>query len=94
MTPKGEPRPDYVKCVRRADGARTWCGFEVTPTYGWTFVDVTHAAENGRRRGRLLACPLCVKVIIEALHLMRNREVLGRYTLEEVIAALESAEAE
>lgn len=59
--------PDYVKHVRMTHvdfKHMTWCGQPIT---GWDFVDAEHAAENGRKDGRLVACESCVRAITNAL---------------------------
>ena len=63
-----EDRPDYVKCVAHEHvdlTGRSWCGREVA--LEWHFFDPSHAAENGRQDGRLVACPACVAAITTAL---------------------------
>ena len=64
---KYEERPDWVHCVGLGyqDGREneSWCGGSDKPF----FVDAGHAALNGKHRGRLVACPECVKAINEAL---------------------------
>lgn len=59
--------PDYVKHVRMSHADfthQTWCG---NPVSGWDFLDAEHAAENGRKQGRLIACKSCVTAITKAL---------------------------
>lgn len=62
-------RPDWVHCVGidaiRTDGKTTWCGksYELRPF----FQDIDHAAFNGERGGRLVACPECVEEITRCL---------------------------
>ena len=64
-------RPDYIRCVvledTMPDGKKTWCG---VPSYSYdkSFVDVTHAALNGKQEGRLVVCPDCIKEITSALN--------------------------
>lgn len=65
------PRPDYVHCIADregiADGAparEAWCGRQLS---GFHFVDIDHAALNGRQEGRLVACSTCVREIVAAL---------------------------
>jgi len=55
-------RPDYVHCVATgvAHDSHSWCG---KPLVGWYFQDATHAALNGLKGGRLLACPDCSEAI-------------------------------
>lgn len=59
--------PDYVHHVGFGyqDGrvSKAWCGSSERPF----FVDACHAALNGHHKGRLVACPECVKLINEAL---------------------------
>lgn len=60
-------RPDYVYCILRADlrhKHETWCE---RPPEGFGFVNIDHAAENGKQQGRLVACPQCVDAITKAL---------------------------
>lgn len=60
-------RPDYVTCIAdtHADNkGKTWCGEVVN---GFTFVDVDHAAMNGRSKGRLVVCPECRDAAIAGL---------------------------
>ena len=60
-------RPDWVHCIRHThvDRLKTnWCG---RPATGWDFVGADHAAENGRKGGRLVACRQCVAAISDAL---------------------------
>jgi len=59
--------PDWVKHVRMTHvdfKHLTWCGERIS---GWDFCDAEHAAENGRKQGRLVACKACVKAITDAL---------------------------
>lgn len=59
-------RPEYVKCIYRAtSGNEAWCGKRVV---GFTFLDIDHAAEHGKKEGRLLACPECVAAVTKALN--------------------------
>jgi hypothetical protein len=61
-------RPEWVRCVAHdhVDLKDTsWCGRSIA--HEWAFVDPSHAAENGRQGGRLVACPACVAAIIAAL---------------------------
>lgn len=60
-------RPDYVHCIERAHvhyKGMSWCG---KPVFGFKFVSIDHAAENGKQQGRLVACPECVEAITQAL---------------------------
>ena len=62
-------RPEYIKCVLTGmQGGelkgKTWCGASVQ---GWTFFDPTHAALNGLKHGRPVACPECSGAIAKAL---------------------------
>lgn len=61
-------RPDYVSCVGFGDAVtdddkKTWCGRKESPH----FVDVNHAALNGKQEGRLIVCGECRHEIIKAL---------------------------
>jgi hypothetical protein len=61
-------RPDYVHCVRHEHlelTGQSWCGRVLRDE--WAFVNPSHAAENGRQGGRLVACPACVVAITAAL---------------------------
>ena len=61
-------RPEYVRCVADTHAERqglSWCGRRVEGE--WHFVDVDHAALNGRNEGRLIVCPECLSVLITAL---------------------------
>ena len=61
-------RPDYIKCIEHSHvdlEDTSWCGRELY--HEWAFVDAAHAAEHGRKAGRLVACPDCVDAITEAL---------------------------
>ena len=63
-----DDRPDWVRCIAHthADLAgQAWCGRDVAG--GWAFVDAAHAAENGRKGGRLVACPACAESVAAAL---------------------------
>lgn len=59
--------PDFVHHVGKGyqDGRENmpWCGSSEKPF----FLDASHAALNGDHKGRLVACPECVKKIHEAL---------------------------
>lgn len=60
-------RPDYVHCIERNHAnhkGESWCGKRI---FGWNFVGVDHAAEHGKQRGRMVACPECVEAITQAL---------------------------
>lgn len=62
-------RPEWVHCVGYDHIARqrqTWCGRTLEP-FEWMFMNPSHAAENGRQDGRLVACPACVEAITTAL---------------------------
>ena len=73
--------PDYVHCVLTglydipadAPGGpraerKTWCGREGAElAHEWLFMDPTHAALNGKKGGRLVACPECAKAIAAAV---------------------------
>ena len=59
--------PDYVHHVQMTHldfKHMTWCGQRAI---GWNFVDAEHAAENGRKDGRMVACKNCVSAITKAL---------------------------
>jgi len=63
-------RPEYVKCVgfgdiEIIDGKKTWCGVD----YGLAkpFVDIDHAALNGKNEGRFIVCGHCRHEIIKAI---------------------------
>lgn len=63
-------RPEWNKCALTGLGVpperKTWCGR--TPDAGeWCFADVSHAAINGRAKGRLVLCGDCRDEIVEAL---------------------------
>lgn len=58
---------DHIKHIMRthADFKHlTWCGKSVM---GFTFVDLSHAAENGLSNGHLVACKNCTKAAVKAL---------------------------
>lgn len=67
-------RPDYVHCVGfgdainaiRTSGQKTWCGVDHGAVEPF-FVDIDHAAFNGKAKGRLIVCGECRHKIIEAL---------------------------
>lgn len=62
-------RPEYVKCVRHEHAERTrfsWCG-RTLYEFEFAFLGVDHAAENGRQKAWLVACPACVEAITTAL---------------------------
>lgn len=62
-------RSDYIKCIEdtHSDSNRkTWCGKEYNQ-FDFTFLDIEHAAFNGRSGRRLQACKDCVKAINLAL---------------------------
>ena len=61
-------RPDYIKCIAdtHADNkGKTWCGRTLVMEFA--FVDIDHAAMNGRNKGRLVVCPECRDAVIAAL---------------------------
>lgn len=61
-------RPDYVHCIAdvHADNVgKSWCGRDIRMEFH--FMNIDHAAFNGRGEGRLVACPDCVAKIIAAL---------------------------
>ena len=64
----------HVTCITdthaNADGA-TWCG-KPKNRFDFRFMDIDHAAMNGRNGGRLTVCPQCRKSVIAGL---RNQEV-------------------
>jgi hypothetical protein len=47
----------------------SWCGRDFNAVGGmeWWFVDIDHAAESGRQRSLVVACPKCVAAIVKAL---------------------------
>lgn len=60
-------RPEWVYCIERKHvdhKGKSWCGKRV---FGFLFVDVSHAAENGAQQGRLVACRECAHTITVAL---------------------------
>jgi len=58
-------REDYIKCVNLVNTiGGSWCG----GNQAGRFVDVDHAALNGRNEGRLVVCPECREAIIKALN--------------------------
>lgn len=62
-------RPDYIKCIEDThtdSNRKTWCGKEYNQ-FEFTFLDIEHAAFNGRNGGRLAACKDCIKAITKAL---------------------------
>lgn len=62
-------RPDYIACVQQTHETlkgTSWCGRDVSRE--WAFTGASHAAENGRKAGNLVACPECVARIVRALH--------------------------
>ena len=62
-----QDRPEWVRCITHTHVdllTKTWCGRNAE---GWNFVDASHAAENGRKDGRLVACRKCVAAICKAL---------------------------
>lgn len=62
-----EHRPEWVHCVGHVHvdlKGTTWCGRLERPF----FQDAAHAAENGRKGGRLVVCRECAAAITEALH--------------------------
>lgn len=61
-------RPDYIKCIARTHvghQGESWCGARITMQF--YFVSLDHAAENGLQQGRLVACPQCLEIAINAL---------------------------
>lgn len=60
-------RPEWIACIAdtRADlKTKMLCGRWVE---GFSFLDIDHAANEGRRKGRLVPCPECRDVAIAAL---------------------------
>lgn len=59
----------HVRCITDthadAKGA-TWCG-KPADQFEWTFMDIDHAAMNGRNGGRLTVCPSCRAAVIAGL---------------------------
>ncbi len=64
-------RPEWVHCVRRSHVDLlhlTWCGRDLRLSpFEFAFVDASHAAENGDRKQRPVACLACVGAITKAL---------------------------
>lgn len=61
-------RPSYVDCIEdnhKDNIGMSWCGRSIA--YETHFMDIDHAAMNGRNQGRLVACSECTKAIIKAL---------------------------
>jgi hypothetical protein len=61
-------RPEWVKCIEHDHTelrGKTWCGRCAAGAFFFQGCD--HAAENGRQRGRLFACPECVEAVCAAL---------------------------
>lgn len=64
-------RPEYVKCIRVDVGEAhtlyglSWCGRRIDMEFH--FQDIDHAAVNGYNKGRLVACPDCVRNVVTAL---------------------------
>lgn len=57
-------REEYIKCVRLSSQYKaTWCGSGDVSG----FIDVDHAALNGKDEGRLVVCPECREAIVKAL---------------------------
>lgn len=66
QTTEGE-RPEYEVCISDTHADRkgkAWCGKRV---WGFAFVDVDHAAQNGRSEGRLIVCRDCLSRATAAL---------------------------
>lgn len=59
----------HVTCITdthgEANGA-TWCG-KPKDQFDFRFMDIDHAAMNGRNGGRLTVCPKCRKAVIAGL---------------------------
>ncbi len=58
---------DYIRCISDAhveNKGKAWCGKIIT---GFSFVNIDHAAFNGRGGGYLVACSECTAKIIKAL---------------------------
>lgn len=61
-------RPEWIKCVadiHEDNKGKSWCGRVITTEFH--FVDIDHAALNGRKEGRLVVCLKCLKAITRAL---------------------------
>ena len=62
-------RPEYVKCILdvgcQTNDFSSWCGRDIRGEF--SFVDIDHAALNGRKAGRLVACPECFERVVAAL---------------------------
>jgi hypothetical protein len=68
-------RPEYVKCIAypivNADTGKfdkSWCGRDIGREFAFTGLD--HAAAEGIREGRLLACSECLEKAWHALNSM------------------------
>lgn len=60
-------RPEHEVCISdtHIDGkGKSWCGKGFS---GFTFMNVDHAAQNGRSRGRLIVCRDCLSLAVTAL---------------------------
>jgi len=63
-------RPEYEKCVLLTIKDRkneTWCDRR-KHSFEWCFLDVDHAALNGRAEARQIVCKGCLKEIIKSLN--------------------------
>ncbi len=62
-------RPHDIACVNLTDDERpslAWCGRATQ--FEFSFIDTTHAALNGKAKGRLMVCEQCRDAIIAALN--------------------------
>lgn len=60
---------DSIQCIKHDHVDlldTTWCGRKVNQ-FERCFLDIDHAAENGRQDGFLVACPKCAKAVYVAL---------------------------
>lgn len=58
---------DYIKHIMRESQSEdnlTWCGEQY---FGFAFINIEHAAENGFIQGRLIACPDCIESVVISL---------------------------
>lgn len=60
-------RPEWTRCIARdGDPCASWCGRSLF-RMDKAFIDATHAAENGARGGRPVACRQCTDAVVKAL---------------------------
>ncbi len=60
---------EFIKHVRQTHADRSklsWCGESLLP-FDWAFENIDHATYNALNNGSNVACPECVRVIVEAL---------------------------